>query len=107
MFTATENMVNPIDHSRYLEFVAGLSPDRRDNEREFGELDAVAGSDFAYSLARGFEIRSSPPGHADRNYTVGVPEMGRPGALQTVAHLVALWGHAVLRRPPRSRLGAT
>ncbi|WUH89261.1 dihydroxyacetone kinase subunit DhaL [Streptomyces sp. NBC_00433] len=41
-----------------LEFVVGsVAQTAVDNEREFGELDAVVGDgDFGYSLARGFEI---------------------------------------------------
>ena len=70
-----------------------------DNEREFGDLDAVVGDgDFDYSLARGFEIVLSDWDSFDRT---------TPGTfLQKVAMVISgriggtsgpLWGTAFLR----------
>ncbi|GAA3894795.1 dihydroxyacetone kinase subunit DhaL [Leifsonia kafniensis] len=70
-----------------------------DNEREFGDLDAVVGDgDFGYSLARGFEIVLADWNDFDRS---------NPAAfLQKVAMVIAgrvggtsgpLWGTAFLR----------
>lgn len=70
-----------------------------DNEREFGDLDAVVGDgDFGYSLARGFEIVLSEWDGLDRS---------SPSVfLQKVAMIIAgrvggtsgpLWGTAFLR----------
>lgn len=70
-----------------------------DNEREFGDLDAVVGDgDFGYSLARGFEIvlqdwdtydRSSPSVFLQK---VGMVISGRIGGTSG-----PLWGTAFLR----------
>ena len=70
-----------------------------DNEREFGDLDAVVGDgDFGYSLARGFEIvladwddydRSSPSAFLQK---VGMVISGRIGGTSG-----PLWGTAFLR----------
>jgi dihydroxyacetone kinase-like protein len=70
-----------------------------DNEKEFGDLDAVVGDDdFGYSLARGFEIVLAEWDTVDR---------GEPGVLlQKVALTISkrvggtsgpLWGTAFLR----------
>lgn len=70
-----------------------------DNEKEFGDLDAVVGDgDFGYSLARGFEIvladwddydRSSPSAFLQK---VGMVISGRIGGTSG-----PLWGTAFLR----------
>jgi dihydroxyacetone kinase-like protein len=70
-----------------------------DNEREFGDLDAVVGDgDFGYSLARGFEIvladwdsfdRSSPSAFLQK---VGMVISGRIGGTSG-----PIWGTAFLR----------
>ncbi|MGW6739939.1 dihydroxyacetone kinase subunit DhaL [Streptomyces sp. NPDC055025] len=83
-----------------LEFVVGvIARTAVDNEREFGELDAVVGDgDFGYSLARGFEIVLADWDTFDR---------GAPSAfLKKVALVISkrvggtsgpLWGTAFLR----------
>ena len=70
-----------------------------DNEKEFGDLDAVVGDgDFGYSLARGFEIvladwdsfdRSSPSAFLKK---IGMVISGRIGGTSG-----PLWGTAFLR----------
>jgi len=70
-----------------------------DNEKEFGDLDAVVGDgDFGYSLARGFEIvladwdsfdRSSPSAFLQK---VGMVISGRIGGTSG-----PIWGTAFLR----------
>ncbi|MFJ2669394.1 dihydroxyacetone kinase subunit DhaL [Streptomyces sp. NPDC087525] len=83
-----------------LEFVVRtIARTAVDNEREFGELDAVVGDgDFGYSLARGFEIVLADWDSLDR---------GSPSAfLKKVALVISkrvggtsgpLWGTAFLR----------
>ncbi|MEV7677912.1 dihydroxyacetone kinase subunit DhaL [Streptomyces sp. NPDC088341] len=83
-----------------LEFVVRvIARTAVDNEREFGELDAVVGDgDFGYSLARGFEIVLADWDTFDR---------GAPSAfLKKVALVISkrvggtsgpLWGTAFLR----------
>ena len=51
-----------------------------DNEKEFGDLDAVVGDgDFGYSLARGFEIVVADWDTYDRSDIGDLPEEDRPG----------------------------
>ncbi|MFE4644384.1 dihydroxyacetone kinase family protein, partial [Streptomyces sp. NPDC056730] len=83
-----------------LEFVVRtIARTAVDNEREFGELDAVVGDgDFGYSLARGFEIVLADWDSLDH---------GSPSAfLKKVALVISrrvggtsgpLWGTAFLR----------
>ena len=83
-----------------LEFVVGtIARTAVDNEREFGDLDAVAGDgDFGYSLARGFEIvladwdtfdRSSPSEFLKKVALVISKRVGGTSG--------PLWGTAFLR----------
>ncbi|MFJ9031695.1 dihydroxyacetone kinase subunit DhaL [Streptomyces sp. NPDC102274] len=83
-----------------LEFVVGtIARTAVDNEREFGELDAVVGDgDFGYSLARGFEIvladwdsldRSSPSAFLKKVALVISKRVGGTSG--------PLWGTAFLR----------
>jgi len=96
-----------------LEFVVRtVAQTAVDNEREFGELDAVVGDgDFGYSLARGFEIVLADWESVDRS---------TPSAfLKKVALIISqrvggtsgpLWGTAFLRAASavndRAELGA-
>ena len=56
-----------------LEFVVKtIAQTAVDNEKEFGDLDAVVGDgDFGYSLARGFEIVVADWDTFDRSDLVG------------------------------------
>lgn len=83
-----------------IEFVVrSIAQTAVDNEKEFGDLDAVVGDgDFGYSLARGFEIvladwdtfdRSSPGAFLQK---VGMVISGRIGGTSG-----PLWGTAFLR----------
>jgi dihydroxyacetone kinase-like protein len=83
-----------------IEFVVhSIAQTAVDNEKEFGDLDAVVGDgDFGYSLARGFEIvladwdsfdRSSPSAFVQK---VGMVISGRIGGTSG-----PIWGTAFLR----------
>ena len=83
-----------------IEFVVhSIAQTAVDNEKEFGDLDAVVGDgDFGYSLARGFEIvladwddydRSSPSAFLQK---IGMVISGRIGGTSG-----PLWGTAFLR----------
>jgi dihydroxyacetone kinase-like protein len=83
-----------------LEFVVrSIAQTAVDNEREFGDLDAVVGDgDFGYSLARGFEIvlqdwdsfdRSTPAAFVQK---VAMVISGRIGGTSG-----PIWGTAFLR----------
>ena len=89
-------MTSPAD----TEFVVhSIAQTAVDNEKEFGDLDAVVGDgDFGYSLARGFEIvladwddydRSSPSAFLQK---IGMVISGRIGGTSG-----PLWGTAFLR----------
>ncbi|QXE38629.1 dihydroxyacetone kinase subunit L [Streptomyces sp. GMY02] len=97
-----------------LEFVVRtIAQTAVDNEREFGELDAVVGDgDFGYSLARGFEIvladwdtfdRSSPSAFLKKVALVISKRVGGTSG--------PLWGTAFLRAAgaigDRAGLGGT
>src|SRR4051812_49110039 len=93
-------MSTPSSTADDLEFVVRtIASTAVDNERAFGELDAVAGDgDFGYSLARGFEIVLADWDTLDR---------GSPSEfLKKVALIISkrvggtsgpLWGTAFLR----------
>ncbi|MFC4032676.1 dihydroxyacetone kinase subunit DhaL [Streptomyces polygonati] len=93
-------MSSPSTTAGDLEFVVRtIAQTAVDNEREFGELDAVAGDgDFGYSLARGFEIvladwdtldRSSPAEFLKKVALVISKRVGGTSG--------PLWGTAFLR----------
>jgi dihydroxyacetone kinase-like protein len=93
-------MSSPSTTAGDLEFVVRtIAQTAVDNEREFGELDAVAGDgDFGYSLARGFEIvladwdtldRSSPSEFLKKVALVISKRVGGTSG--------PLWGTAFLR----------
>src|ERR1700753_732540 len=93
-------MSTPSTTAGDLEFVVKtIAQTAVDNEREFGELDAVAGDgDFGYSLARGFEIvladwdtldRSSPSDFLKKVALVISKRVGGTSG--------PLWGTAFLR----------
>ncbi|MYS22246.1 dihydroxyacetone kinase, C-terminal domain [Streptomyces sp. DvalAA-14] len=93
-------MSTPSTTAGDLEFVVQtIARTAVDNEREFGELDAIAGDgDFGYSLARGFEIvladwdtldRSSPSDFLKKVALVISKRVGGTSG--------PLWGTAFLR----------
>jgi dihydroxyacetone kinase-like protein len=93
-------MSSPSAPSSDLEFVVRtIAQTAVDNEREFGELDAVVGDgDFGYSLARGFEIvladwdtldRSSPTEFLKKVAVLITKRVGGTSG--------PLWGTAFLR----------
>ncbi|GAA1174441.1 dihydroxyacetone kinase subunit DhaL [Pseudonocardia alaniniphila] len=86
--------------SASLEFIVRtIAQTAVDNEREFGELDAVVGDgDFGYSLARGFEIVLAEWDTYDR----GEPSVFLQKIALTISKRVGgtsgpLWGTAFLR----------
>jgi phosphoenolpyruvate---glycerone phosphotransferase subunit DhaL len=93
-------MSQPSATARDLEFVVRtIARTAVDNEKEFGELDAVVGDgDFGYSLARGFEIvladwdtldRSSPTEFLKKVAVLITKRVGGTSG--------PLWGTAFLR----------
>jgi dihydroxyacetone kinase-like protein len=92
------SMASPSSAS--LEFVVrAIAQTAVDNEREFGELDAVVGDgDFGYSLARGFEIVLAEWDTYDRSE----PSVFLQKIALTISKRVGgtsgpLWGTAFLR----------
>jgi dihydroxyacetone kinase phosphoprotein-dependent L subunit len=98
--SSTRETETPMSGLADTEFVVrSIAQTAVDNEKEFGDLDAVVGDgDFGYSLARGFEIvladwdsfdRASPSAFLQK---VGMVISGRIGGTSG-----PLWGTAFLR----------
>jgi dihydroxyacetone kinase-like protein len=76
-----------------------------DNEREFGDLDAVVGDgDFGYSLARGFEIVLAEWNEFDRsNPAIFIQKVAMVIAGRVGGTSGPLWGTAFLRASGAAR----
>ena len=84
-----------------LEFVVRtIAQTAVDNEKEFGDLDAVVGDgDFGYSLARGFEIVVADWDTFDRSDIVDLPARRSPLVISKRVGGTSgpIWGTAFLR----------